>query len=80
MRWLRMVIRAIPLISISGFGERLRMREGGSAALKLFGFGALGLSEQDFLVPHAVIQLGYPPARIDLITAIDGVEFDQCHG
>lgn len=48
-------------------------------ALKLFGFGGLGLSEQDFLVPDAVIQLGYPPARIDLLTSIDGVDFDQCY-
>ena len=30
-------------------------------------------------MPGAIVQLGYPPARIDLLTAIDGVEFDQCH-
>ncbi|CAG1009387.1 hypothetical protein ANAEL_03799 [Anaerolineales bacterium] len=48
-------------------------------ALAQFGFGSLGLSESDFLQPEAVIQLGYPPARIDLLTAIDGVEFDDCY-
>ena len=25
-----------------------------------------------------MVQLGYPPARIDLLTAIDGVKFDEC--
>ncbi len=46
--------------------------------LEKFGFGGLGLVAEDFLKPGAVIQLGYPPARIDLLTDIDGVEFDAC--
>ncbi|MDI9333201.1 MAG: hypothetical protein QM533_02370 [Cytophagales bacterium] len=46
--------------------------------LGTFGFASLGLKESDFLVPEAVIQLGYPPARIDLLTAIDGVTFLDC--
>jgi predicted nucleotidyltransferase len=50
------------------------------AALNRFGFGDLGLKQADFLGPDAVVQLGYPPARIDLLTAIDGVEFDACYG
>jgi hypothetical protein len=33
--------------------------------LGAFGFASLGLNESDFLVPEAVIQLGYPPTRID---------------
>jgi hypothetical protein len=41
------------------------------------GFASLGLKESDFLVPEAVIQLGYPPARIDLLTAIDGVSLSD---
>jgi len=48
-------------------------------AVERFGFGGLGLTEADFLQPEAVIQLGYPPARIDLLTAIDGVQFDDCY-
>ncbi len=48
-------------------------------ALGSFGFGSLGLSAGDFLEPEAVIQLGYPPQRIDLLTAIDGVTFDTCY-
>lgn len=27
--------------------------------------------------PDSVVQLGYPPHRIDIITSIDGVEFDD---
>ena len=49
------------------------------AALTQFGFGNIGLSERDFLKPDAVVQLGYPPARIDLLTAIDGVAFEACY-
>jgi len=48
-------------------------------ALDAFGFGGLGLKPSDFLTPEAVVQLGYPPARIDLLTAIDGVAFDDCY-
>ena len=47
-------------------------------ALRDFGFGALGLKEVDFQTPQRVIQLGYPPARIDLMTDIDGVVFSEC--
>ena len=47
--------------------------------LAQFGFGSLGLTRSDFLTPGAIVQLGYPPARIDLLTAIDGVEFDACY-
>ena len=39
-------------------------------ALQDFGFGSLGLTEEDFLIPDQIIQLGYPPARIDLITSM----------
>ena len=48
-------------------------------ALDQFGFGSLGLKATDFLVPDQVIQLGYPPARIDLITTPPGVEFENCY-
>lgn len=43
--------------------------------LEEFGFGELDLTEADFIKPGNVIQLGYPPLRIDLITQPDGVEF-----
>lgn len=47
------------------------------AVLEAFGFGAVGLTADDFLQPDGVVQLGYPPFRIDLLTGIDGVEFDD---
>ena len=46
-------------------------------ALEDFGFGGLGLTEADFDTPGKVVQLGVAPNRIDLLTAIDGVSFDQ---
>lgn len=42
-----------------------------------FGFGSLGLTEQDFLKENYVTQLGYPPLRIDILNAISGVEFNE---
>ena len=48
-------------------------------ALEQFGFGSLGLKPEDFLEPNQIIQLGYPPNRIDLLTTIDGVNFENCY-
>lgn len=50
------------------------------AALADFGFGALGLTAEDFTSADRVVQLGYPPYRIDILTSIDGVEFDEAWG
>lgn len=47
-------------------------------ALSQFGMDSLGLSEQDFLTPDQVVQLGYPPNRIDILVSISGVEFSDC--
>ena len=46
-------------------------------ALREFGFGSLPLSEQDFTEPGQIIQLGYEPVRIDLITSIKGMDFEK---
>jgi hypothetical protein len=46
--------------------------------LKDFGFGSLDITPADFLNPNKVIQLGYPPNRIDLLTSISGVKFEDC--
>ncbi len=48
------------------------------AVLIEFGFGSLGLSSSDFLDPESVIQLGYPPSRIDLIMGVSGIRFEDC--
>jgi Nucleotidyltransferase of unknown function (DUF6036) len=48
-------------------------------ALDQFGFASLGLKENDFLVEDQVIQLGYAPSRIDIITTLSGVTFEECY-
>jgi hypothetical protein len=45
-------------------------------ALNEFGMELEGLEKSDFLIPDQVVQLGYPPFRIDLLTSISGVEFE----
>jgi predicted nucleotidyltransferase len=49
------------------------------AALDDFGFGSLGLQSSDFMEPNQVIQLGYPPSRIDIIMTPKGVDFASCY-
>ena len=48
-------------------------------ALDAFGFGSLNLTAQDFLAPDEVVQLGYPPNRIDLLVSLQGVDFETCY-
>ena len=48
-------------------------------ALDDFGFGSLDLKVEDFISPEQVIQLGYPPNRIDILTDLKGVDFKQCY-
>ena len=48
-------------------------------ALNDFGFGSIGLNAADFLEPDQIIQLGDPPARIDLLTTVPGVDFEDCY-
>ena len=48
-------------------------------ALADFGFGSLGLIAADFLSNDQIIQLGNPPNRIELFTALPGVEFATCY-
>lgn len=46
-------------------------------ALNDFGFGSLGLTLEDFTEPGQIVQLGFPPNRIDLLTSIKGVTFEE---
>lgn len=48
-------------------------------ALEQFGFASLGLKEDDFLEADQIIQLGYPPNRINILTTLPGVEFAACY-
>ncbi len=44
------------------------------SALQEFGFGSLKLSVEDFTRPNFIIQLGFEPVRIDLLTTISGID------
>lgn len=46
-------------------------------ALNEFGFKSLNLTKKDFEKSGAIIQLGYEPVRIDILTFIDGCSFDE---
>ena len=48
-------------------------------ALGQFGFGSLGLTAGDFLEPDQIIQLGYAPNRIDLLTTLADLDFGVCY-
>jgi predicted nucleotidyltransferase len=47
--------------------------------IKSFGFGSLGLDKNDFSDADNIIQLGYEPYRIDLLTDVNGVDFQECY-
>jgi predicted nucleotidyltransferase len=49
-------------------------------ALVRFGAPLEGLQQTDFSTPGTVIQIGREPRRIDLLTTIDGVGFDEAWG
>ena len=46
-------------------------------ALHQFGFKSVELSVDDFLGPDQVVQLGVPPVRVDILTAITGVSWAE---
>ncbi len=48
-------------------------------SIDAFGLGSLGLKIEDFLESGMVIQLGYAPVRIDLLTSLSGVTFSECY-
>ena len=46
-------------------------------ALAEFGFEDLDLSEDDLCQEGNIIQLGYEPLRVDIMTSLSGISFDQ---
>ncbi|PWN05114.1 nucleotidyltransferase [Rhodohalobacter mucosus] len=44
-----------------------------------FGFGSLDLGVEDFTKEDQIIQLGYPPNRIDIITSVTGLTFSDSY-
>ena len=50
------------------------------AALAAFGapLAAHGVTATDFATPGVIYQIGVPPTRIDMLTAVQGLEFGSC--
>ncbi len=48
-------------------------------ALNHFGFGSLALKAEDFLSKSTIAQLGHEPDRIDIITNVNNVTFEECY-
>ncbi len=48
-------------------------------ALTEFGFASPDISVDDFLKEDYVVQLGFPPFRIDILTGVSGLSFDECY-
>lgn len=46
-------------------------------AIENFGAPHRNLRRDDFYTPDTVFQIGVEPNRIDILTSIDGVEFDE---
>jgi len=51
-----------------------------ASVLNDFGFGHLGLKDADFREPETVVQLGRAPHRIDILTSVTAVAFDEAWG
>lgn len=47
------------------------------AALAAFGAPLQDLTEPDLQTPGRIFQIGVPPVRIDVLTVIDGVDFED---
>ncbi len=45
--------------------------------LNEFGFGSLNLAIEDLAVEGNILQLGYEPVRIDIMTSIKGLDFTK---
>ncbi len=47
------------------------------AALNDFGFGSVGLTATDFEIGNKVVQLGFPPVRVSIVTSMTGVSWEE---
>ena len=47
------------------------------AALRSFGFETAGLTADDFQGAEKVVQLGVPPVRVDILTSLTGVSWED---
>lgn len=49
------------------------------SCLNEFGFASVGLKATDFTVPGQVVQLGVSPVRIDFLTTLTGVDWQEAY-
>jgi hypothetical protein len=49
------------------------------AALRDFGFNVPNLKEELFLEEGRITRMGVPPMRIEILTKISGVQFEDCY-
>ena len=47
--------------------------------IREFGFAAESLSTKLFLKENKIIRMGLPPLRIEVLTTISGVSFEECY-
>jgi hypothetical protein len=47
-------------------------------ALVTFGAPLIGMTPEDFASPRFIYQIGVDPVRVDILTRVSGVEFDEC--
>jgi hypothetical protein len=47
--------------------------------MQAFGFSVEGLSSDLFLKENKIVRMGVPPTRIEVLTGISGVTFDECY-
>lgn len=47
--------------------------------LRDFGMGVLELQAEDFMKEDMIIQIGYEPNRIDILTSVTGISFEECY-
>jgi hypothetical protein len=50
-----------------------------ASALQEFGFDSPEVSPELFLEENKVVRMGLPPVRIELVTTISGVSFEDCY-
>jgi len=47
--------------------------------LRDFGMCTLALQAEDFMKEDMIIQIGYEPNRIDILTSVTGISFEDCY-
>ena len=50
-----------------------------AAVLRDFGMSGCDVSVDLFLESGKIVRMGFPPVRIEVLTGVDGVDFDECN-